>query len=130
MIILYTDFEIVDVNTCISINFYRAIIESILTSNILVWFGRASKNDINKLESVIRNPERIIGTSLPSLISLYEERTIKRVDCIMNDASHPASGHFEFLPSGKGLRTFKGSKRLTNSFYPPAVKLFNARQTR
>ncbi len=115
----------------ILVNFYRAIIESILTTNILVWFySRVSQRDLGKLQSVIRSAERIIGTSLPSIHSLYQERALKRVDCIMKDHSHPASVYFNFLPSGNRLLAFRGSKRFTNSFYPSAVKIFNAHHSR
>ena len=102
----------------ILINFYRAIIESILTTHILVWFGRINQNDLRKLESVIRTAERIIGTSLPSIHSIYQDRTLKRVTNIMKDNSHPALNYFHYLPSGRRLRNFKGSKRFTHSFYP------------
>ena len=55
----------VDVN--VMINFHRAVIESIFTTNILVWFGCTNKRDINKIESIIRTVERIIGTSLHTI---------------------------------------------------------------
>ena len=114
----------------ILIQFYRAIIESILSSNILVWFGRLSQNDLSRLESVIRSAQRIIGADLSSLHSLYQERTLKRIKCILNDDSHPAFDYIQFLPSGNRLRTFRGSNRLTNSSYPSAVKIYNAHHTR
>ena len=37
-----------------------AIIESILTSSITVWFGRVKQSDFKKLSSVIRSAEKII----------------------------------------------------------------------
>lgn len=55
--------------------FYRGIIESILTTNILVWFGHVSQKDLRKLETVIRSAEGIIGTKLPSLHTLYHAAT-------------------------------------------------------
>ena len=41
-------------NQCILTNFYRAIVESILTSSIIVWFGRATQEDIRRLSAVVR----------------------------------------------------------------------------
>ena len=58
-----------DIN--VMINFYRAVIESILTMSILVWFGCKNKREIKKIESIIRTAERITGTSL---------RTIQPID--------------------------------------------------
>ena len=113
------------VHQSILVNFYRAIIESILTRSITVWFGSATQRDIDKLKSVIRNAEKIIGTGLPSLHSIYISRTEKRTCAIMKESSHPASHLFQFLPSKRRLRTFYGNKRFTNSFYPSAVRIFN-----
>ena len=45
------------VRKCILVNFYRAIIESILCSSIIVWFGRVSASDLRKLNSVVRSRE-------------------------------------------------------------------------
>ena len=68
------------VSQCILVNFYRAIIESVLTSSITVWYGRVSKSEVNKLSSVIRSAEKDIGTKLPSLDSIYLERTTKKTE--------------------------------------------------
>ena len=46
------------VNKDILVNFYSCIIESIITSNILVWFGRATKRDIDLLTAVIKSAEK------------------------------------------------------------------------
>ena len=76
------------VNQMILTKFYRAIIESVLTSSIIVWFGRVSQKDLQKMNSVIKCAERIIGISLPSLQTIYSERCQKRTIAIMNDKSH------------------------------------------
>ena len=112
-------------NQVILINFYRTIIESIITSSIIVWFGRVNQADLNKLSSVIRSAEKIIGTGLPSLHSIYVERSVSKTNNIIKDSSHPAHKYFQFLPSQRRMRTFKGNKRFTKSFYPEAVKMFN-----
>ena len=109
----------------ILVSFYRSIIESILTRSITVWFGSVTQKDIRKLNSLIRTAEKIIGTGLPSLHSIYNDRTKKRTCAIIKEQCHPASHLFEFLPSGKRLRSFYGNKRFINSFYPSAVRVFN-----
>ncbi|KAK3519461.1 hypothetical protein QTP70_029776 [Hemibagrus guttatus] len=53
------------------VNFYTAIIESILTSSITVWFAAATARDKAKLQHVIHSVEKVIGCSLPSLQELY-----------------------------------------------------------
>ena len=42
----------------------------------------------------------------------------------MQDEFHPAADYFQFLPSNRRLKHFKGSKRFTDSFYPHAVSAF------
>ncbi len=49
------------------IQFYSAIIESILSTSIIVWFSSATKSDLRRLRRVGRTAERIIGITLPSL---------------------------------------------------------------
>ena len=73
------------------INFYRAIIESILTQSIMVWYDRTSKSkcDLGRLNSVIRNAEKLIGASLPSLESIYEDRTASKMNTILKEEAHP-----------------------------------------
>ena len=114
----------------ILVNFYQGIIESILTTNILVWFGNLNQKDLRKLDTVIRSAERIIGTKLPDLHTLYQKRALKRINGILIDHTHPAGAYLNFLPSGKRLQTFKGCKRFTESFYPSVIKFFNLHQTR
>ncbi|KAK3571021.1 hypothetical protein QTP86_000471 [Hemibagrus guttatus] len=58
------------------VNFYTAIIESILTSSITVWFAAATARDKAKLQRVIHSAEKVIGCSLPSLQELYISRSL------------------------------------------------------
>ena len=44
----------------ILVNFYRSIIESILTWSIMVWFGNMTDADRNSLSRVIRTARRLI----------------------------------------------------------------------
>ena len=56
---------------------------------------------------------------------IYLNRMTKKTTKILKDKHHPAHYYFDFLPSGKRIRTFKGCKRFINSFYPQAIKHFN-----
>ncbi len=47
------------------IQFYSAIIESVLCMSITVWFSSSTKSDLKRLRRVVRTAERIIGTTLP-----------------------------------------------------------------
>ncbi|KAK3542936.1 hypothetical protein QTP70_007285 [Hemibagrus guttatus] len=74
------------------VNFYTAIIESVLTSSITVWFAAATARDKAKLQRVIHSAEKVIGCSLPSLQELYFSRSRRRAAKIAADPSHPGKG--------------------------------------
>ncbi len=46
--------------------FYSAIIESVLCSSIIVWFGSAIKSDIKRLQRTVRTAERINSAPCPT----------------------------------------------------------------
>ncbi|KAK3548381.1 hypothetical protein QTP70_012138 [Hemibagrus guttatus] len=71
------------------VNFYTAIIESVLTSSITVWFAAATARVKAKLQRVIHSAEKVIGCSLPSLQELYVSRSRRRAAKIAADPSHP-----------------------------------------
>ncbi|KAK7916386.1 hypothetical protein WMY93_012147 [Mugilogobius chulae] len=58
-----------------------AIIESILTSSITVWYAGATVRDRLRLQRIVRSAEKVIGCSLPSLQDLYVSRTRGRAEC-------------------------------------------------
>ncbi|KAI4888927.1 hypothetical protein NFI96_005928 [Prochilodus magdalenae] len=60
------------------IQFYTAIIESILTASITIWFGSSTSQERTKLQRIIRTAERIIGCNLPSLQQIYTSRYTER----------------------------------------------------
>ncbi len=70
------------------IQFYSAIIESVLCTSITVWFSSATKSDLRRIRRVVRTAERIIGTTLPTLQELYLSRVSKRAGKITLDPSH------------------------------------------
>ncbi len=108
------------------IQFYSAIIESVLCSSITVWFGSATKTDIRRLQRTVRTAERIIGAPLPSLQELYTSRVRKRAKKVTLDPSHPAHSLFVLLPSGRRYRSLSTKTvRHKNSFFPQAVSHLN-----
>ena len=118
-----------NVNSQILLNFYRSIIESILSSSITVWFDRATLYDLERMCSVIRQAEYIVDKQLLSLEDVYIQRPRKKLNLILIDDSQPANKYFQMLPSGRRMRHYKGNVRFTNSTYPQAVKLFNNART-
>ena len=112
----------------ILVNFYRSIIESILTGSIMVWFGNMTEADRNSLSRVIRTARRLTGVDLPDLRDIFNCRVKSRIQTIIADPSHPAFTFFELLPSGKRYRSlcYSGmSSKTNNSLYPTAVCVLN-----
>ncbi|TWW62553.1 putative RNA-directed DNA polymerase from transposon BS [Takifugu flavidus] len=108
--------------------FYTAIIESILTSSITVWFAGATVRDRLRLQRVVRAAEKVIGCRLPSIQDLYISRTWRRAGRITADPSHPGHGLVSPLPSGRRLRSIRTkTSRYMNSFFPSAIRLLNTK---
>ena len=106
------------------IQFYSAVIESVLCTSITVWFASATKLDKNRLQRTVRSAEKIIGANLPTIQDLYTSRVRKRAGKITADPSHKL---FKLLPSGRRYRSlFAKTSRHKNSFFPLAVSLLNS----
>ena len=109
----------------ILLNFYCAIIESVLTYGIIVWFGNSTVADIDRLNSVIKSAARIVGCQLSRMDEIYMKRLLNKAKRIVEDNSHPGTNYLELLPSGRRYRTFKGSSRFLKSMFPMMVKSLN-----
>ena len=109
--------------TQVMLNFYRAVIESVLTFSISVWFGSITQKETLRLNRVVKTASRIIGRDLPSLEILYQQRLLGRATLISQDTSHPAHDLFEPLPSSRRFRSIKTrTNRFSTNFFPLAVQ--------
>ena len=50
----------------IVIHFYRAVIESVLTFSIIVWYGSASVHDKNLLDGIVRVASKLLASKIVS----------------------------------------------------------------
>uniref|UniRef100_A0AAV2M0M6 Alkylated DNA repair protein AlkB homologue 8 N-terminal domain-containing protein n=1 Tax=Knipowitschia caucasica TaxID=637954 RepID=A0AAV2M0M6_KNICA len=73
------------------VQFYTAIIESILTSSITVWFAGATVRDKQRLQRIVRSAEEVIGRSLPSLQDLRKKRRRMELALLMTLRPPPAT---------------------------------------
>ncbi|KAK2192050.1 hypothetical protein NP493_40g07038 [Ridgeia piscesae] len=109
--------------TQVMLNFYRAVIESVLVFSITVWFGSITQKETLRLNRVVKSASRIIGIDLPSLEILYQQRLLGRATLISQDSSHPAHDLFEPLPSSRRFRYIKTmTDRFSTRFFPLAVQ--------
>ncbi len=104
------------------VNFYRSIIESILCHCITVWYTSCTIQNQRDLARIVKSAQRIVGTKLPDLDSIYASRLYKKASNIIKDSTHPGNRLFEPLPSGKRYRAIRTrTNRRRNSFIPRAV---------
>ncbi|RCU35011.1 DUF1891 domain-containing protein, partial [Acinetobacter baumannii] len=61
-------------SSAILVNFYRCVIESILTNCITVWYGSCSVAERKGLQRVVKTAQRIIGTPLPAIEEVQRKR--------------------------------------------------------
>ncbi|KAI3361976.1 hypothetical protein L3Q82_012327 [Scortum barcoo] len=104
-------------------SFYRCVVESVLSSCIIVWHGSCSAAEKKALQRVVKAAQRTVGCSLPTTLDIYTSRCRKRASCIMKDPTHTAHALFVPLPSGRRLRSW--TTRLRNSFYPRKLSCHN-----
>lgn len=71
--------------------FYRAVIESILTKSVTVWYGNATVQDRQRLERIVRAASRIVVHDFPTIDGLYNSRIAQRAKRIIIDTHHPAN---------------------------------------
>ena len=115
-----------NINLNIMNTFYSSIIESILTFSIIVHYSSLTTQQRNSLTSVVLKAQKIIGSELPALSSLYRTRLQRRAQRIIQDSTHPAHNLFELLPSGRRYRVIRSKiERMKNSFFCRAVLALN-----
>eukprot|EP00061_Rhincodon_typus_P008230 g30658.t1 len=71
------------------INFYRCIIESILSGCTIAWYGNCPAQDRKKLQKVMCTAQTIMKANLPSMDSIYTARCRRKAVNIIKDLSHP-----------------------------------------
>ena len=107
----------------ILLQFYRAVIESVLTFSITVWYGSTTVKEKTRLDRVVKTASRIIGLDLPTLDSLYQQRLLSRATTIAGDQTHPGHNVFKLLPSGRRYQYLNTkTKRFHDSFFPQAAQ--------
>ena len=105
---------------------YRSLTQSVLTFNIVSWYGNLSVRDKNKLTQVVNQASKIIGDKQLQLQDIYNRSITKKATQIYNAPSHPLCSEFNLLPSGRRLRAKLAKKKgYKNSFVPTAVDILN-----
>ncbi len=56
------------------LNFYRAVIESMLTFSLTAWFGSSTVQQRSRICNIIRAASKSIGCDLPTIDEIYVSR--------------------------------------------------------
>ncbi|XP_025101682.1 uncharacterized protein LOC112568566 [Pomacea canaliculata] len=119
-----------NVSEHILVDVYRALVESVITFNIVSWYGQTSVTTKNKLRRVINTASRIVGSQQLSLSHLYDSALVRKATQIMLDPTHPLNPRFEPMPSGRRLRVPLVKKNVyRRSFIPSAISAVNKQKT-
>jgi len=60
------------------LNFYRAVIESMLTFSLTAWFGSSTVQQRSRICNIIRAASKSIGCDLPTIDEIYVSRLQKK----------------------------------------------------
>ncbi len=98
----------------------------VLTFCIICWFGNASEAQKKSVRRTVTTASKLLGTTLPSLESIYRDRVTNKANAIVADERHPLTSSFKLLPSARRYCPPLFTKnRLNMSFIPQAIKLLN-----
>ncbi len=88
-------------------NFYRAVIESMLTFSLIVWFGSSTAQQRSQINNITRVASKMTGCDRPTIDETYVSHLQKKGLTILKDPLHPARHLFMPLPSDRCLRAIK-----------------------
>ena len=116
-----------DVDKQILETIYRSIVESIMTFNIITFYGYLSVKDKARLNRIVNIASKVVGQKQKGLNDLYQTVAQKKSKSIIKDSTHPLHNHFEILPSGRRFRAPAFRRQLYNrSFIPSAIRILNS----
>ena len=107
---------------------YRSLIESVLSFNIITWYGNVSGNNKVKLARVVNTASKLIGNNQKQLSSIYKDALKRKSTQILYEPAHPLNQAFQKLPSGRRLKVPLAKKNiLKKSLVPSAILILNAK---
>ena len=122
------------VNATIKYHFYQSVVESMLLYNQVCYFSSAKKDDRDRMEAVTNTAAKIIGKETRSLQEVLDKTTLKKLQQIDDDQTHPLHPFVRAQRSkrteGRFLSLTTKTARHANSFLPTALRLSNAKHKR
>ena len=108
---------------------YRGLIESILSFNIVTWYGNVNMKNRAKLARIVNIATKLIGREQNQLSHVYNVALKRKAIKIFHDDTHPLNAAFHIiLPSGRHLTVPLARKNLwKKSLIPSAILMLNSR---
>ncbi len=107
---------------------YKSLVESVLTFNIVVWYGNLGVKGKAKLARIVGMAGKITGAKQDSLSDLYLTAVERKTARILDDAKHPLFSQFLKLRSGRRYKVPIARKNVyKKSFIPSAISVLNSR---
>ena len=80
---------------------YKSLVESVLTFNIIVWYGNLGVKRIAKVARIVGMAGKTTGAKQDSPSDLYLTAVDRKTARILDDAKHPLFSQFQKLRSGR-----------------------------
>ncbi|XP_059827410.1 uncharacterized protein LOC132395122 [Hypanus sabinus] len=81
-------------------NFYRCVVESILTGCITAWYGNTNALEWKILQKVVDTAHTIRSKTLPTIEQIYTEHCCRKAAVIIRGPQPPGHALLSLLPSG------------------------------
>ena len=105
--------------------FYVSVVQSVILFNCIVWFSGCRKGDLARLEKIVKYAEKITGVRRDLKVEC-DNRIVQKAKDIMANCNHPLFSCYEFLRSGRRLRSLKcRTQRFKNTFIPYSIRACN-----
>lgn len=109
-----------NISTEMCSQFYRATIESILTSSMSVLYSDSTVHTKHQLDRTINLGSKLTGKHQQLLMDLHSSRVVRRASNIAQNQSHPAQCLFKNLSSGSNFCTVLTAVSLNSFVSSPA----------
>ena len=105
---------------------YRSLVQSILSFNIVTWYGNLDQKDKNKLNRIVNLASKLTGKKQEALYEIYNDFVLRKSKKIISDSAHPLFSDFQMMPSGRRFRVPAWKRQIfKRSFVPTAINILN-----
>ena len=112
-----------DIDSKILSLFYHSMIEGVLLFCICCWAGNCREQDKGKFDRIIKKASKISGHDFCQMDELYKNTSIKKINTILKDPSHPLFTQIIRSRSGRYIPPRTNKERYKRSFLPSAIRL-------